>query len=87
MATHKGMHGGGTNKKAKGRTSITDKGTRGGRTKDPVPQLLQREASRPQSAGVKKRGDRRDMSRTYTNNAKHSARGSTPRKNVSTRAR
>lgn len=86
MATHKGMHGG-TNKKVKGRTSITDKGTKGEKTKDPVPQLLQREASRPVSAGVKKRGDRRDMSKTYTNNAKHASRGSTPRKNVSTRAR
>jgi len=33
------------------------------------------------------RGDRRDMSPTYTGNKKHSARGNTVRKDVSTRKR
>jgi hypothetical protein len=33
------------------------------------------------------RGDRRDMSPTYTGNKKHSARGNTTRKDVSTRKR
>jgi hypothetical protein len=42
--------------------------------------------SRPQGAGGGKlRGDRRDMNKAYTGNAKHSARGNTPRVNVATR--
>ena len=47
------------------------------------------EANRPtgksSTRGGKNRGDRRDMSPTYTGNAKHAARGNTPRKNVATR--
>ena len=35
----------------------------------------------------KHRGDQRDRSATYTNNEKHAARGNTPRKDVTTRAR
>ena len=35
----------------------------------------------------KHRGDQRDRSPTYTNNERHAARGNTPRKDVSTRAR
>ena len=35
----------------------------------------------------KHRGDRRDMSPTYTNNAKHAAHAGSPRKDVSTRKR
>ena len=42
--------------------------------------------NRPVSAGDH-RGDRRDMSPTYTGNAKHKARGNTPRKDVKTRKR
>ena len=53
-----------------------------------VPEIARTEASRPVSAGSgKQRGDRRDMSPTYTNNEKHAARGNTPRKDVTTRAR
>jgi hypothetical protein len=53
-----------------------------------VPEIARTEASRPVSAGSgKQRGDRRDMSPTYTNNEKHSAPGNTPRKDVPTRAR
>ena len=33
------------------------------------------------------RGDRRDMSKTYSGTAKHASRGNSPRKDVSTRKR
>lgn len=56
-------------------------------TKPNVPDVMRAEANRPVSSGVKHRGDRRDMSKAYTGNAKHSARGNNPRKDVSTRAR
>ncbi len=39
------------------------------------------------SGGGKNRGDRRDMSPTYTGSARHSARGNTPRVDVKTRKR
>ena len=49
------------------------------------------EANRPtgksSTRGGKNRGDRRDMSPTYTGNARHAARGNTPRRDVKTRAR
>ena len=46
------------------------------------------QVNRSVTAGAgKHRGDERDRSRTYTNNEKHAARGNTPRKDVSTRAR
>jgi hypothetical protein len=49
------------------------------------------EANRPtgksSTRGGKNRGDRRDMSPTYTGNAKHAARGNTPRQDVKTRKR
>jgi hypothetical protein len=49
------------------------------------------EASRPtgksSTRGGKNRGDRRDMSQTYSGNARHAARGNTPRRDVSTRKR
>ncbi|MDQ3625175.1 MAG: hypothetical protein M3463_22305 [Verrucomicrobiota bacterium] len=46
------------------------------------------EANRAMGAGGgKKRGDRRDMSPTYTGNAKHAARGSNARPDVKTRKR
>jgi hypothetical protein len=38
-------------------------------------------------AGGRNRGDRRDMSATYTGTARHAARGNTPRRDVSTRKR
>ena len=87
----KGMHGG-SDKKTRGRTSISFQG--GGRDMGPTPskpnapQELRTEANRPISAGGgKKRGDRRDMSKTYTGNAKHKARGNNPRVDVKTRKR
>ena len=39
------------------------------------------------NGGGKNRGDRRDMSRTYSGNEKHAARGNTPRVDVKTRKR
>jgi len=45
------------------------------------------DVNRPQGAGGgnKHRGDRRDMNKAYTGNAKHAARGRTGRANVATR--
>jgi len=37
--------------------------------------------------GGKRRGDRRDMSATYSGSMKHAARGNTPRRDVTTRKR
>ena len=82
----KGMHGG-TNRKARGRTNIAQPGSPTP-TRPDVPQRLRAEANRPiQPGGTKHRGDRRDTSKLYTNNAKHSARGNNPRPDVKTRAR
>ena len=84
-----------TDRKSRGRTSISgnsglartrDKGNPS-ITKPNVPETLRTEANRPVKAGVKHRGDRRDMSKTYTGNAKHSARGNNPRVDVKTRKR
>ena len=85
----KGMHGGG-NKKVRGRTSITGTATdTPSPTRPNVPQTMRAEANRagPGKHGNKHRGDRRDMSKLYTNNAKHPARGNNPRPDVKTRAR
>jgi hypothetical protein len=77
---------------ARGRTAkITgDETDVGG--KDGAVKLVKRtEASRPtgksSTRGGKNRGDRRDMSPAYTGNARHAARGNTPRRDVKTRAR
>ncbi|HEV2295841.1 MAG TPA: hypothetical protein VGR35_18485 [Tepidisphaeraceae bacterium] len=47
------------------------------------------EASRSmgKGGGGKRRGDRRDMSQTYTTTRKHAARGNNPRADVKTRKR
>ena len=84
-----GMHGK-ANRKARGRTTITGMGGDLGpnKTNPMTPQEVRREATRPVNAGGgKHRGDRRDMNKLYTNNAKHSARGNNPRPDVSTRKR
>lgn len=82
----KGMHGG-NEKKTRGRTSITNANPVSP-TSPNVPITRKTEASRPVKAGAgKHRGDRRDMSKTYTGSAKHSARGSNPRVDVKTRKR
>ena len=76
--------------KAKGRTSVT-KSMKADATKEmkshrytPVERKTQ--VSRGNDSGTH-RADRRDMSPTYTGNAKHAARGNTPRKDVKTRKR
>ena len=85
-----------SDRKTRGRTSISGtvassdmaKGNKGPRpTKPNVPEILRAEASRPVSAGVKHRGDRRDTSKAYTGNTRHPARGNNPRIDVKTRAR
>lgn len=88
-STVQGMHAN-KNRKARGRTNITDMGGDVGpsKTNPHTPQEMRREADRPQGPGAgKHRGDRRDMSKLYTNNAKHKARGNNPRPDVSTRTR
>jgi hypothetical protein len=85
-----------SDRKSRGRTSISGnprvaemaKGEIGPRaTKPNVPEVMRAEANRPVSAGVKHRGDRRDMSKAYTGNTRHPARGNNPRIDVKTRAR
>ena len=48
---------------------------------------VNRGTGKPSKRGGKNRGDRRDMSPTYTGTTKHAARGNTPRRDVKTRAR
>jgi hypothetical protein len=72
--------------KGRGRTNITGQNPASPTTPH-TPQEVRAEANRPVSSGGKHRGDRRDMSPTYTGNAKHAARGNNPRKDVKTRAR
>ena len=70
--------------------SISEMGKRGigpNASKPNVPEVMKAEVNRAVSAGVKHRGDRRDMSKAYTGNARHSARGGNPRIDVKTRAR
>ena len=84
-----GMHGK-ADRKTRGRSTISGMGGDLGprKTSPMTTQERRRETDRPQGPGAgKHRGDRRDMNKLYTNNAKHSARGSNPRPDVSTRKR
>jgi hypothetical protein len=76
-------------KKTRGRTSITQpsKLNTPDKTHPKTQQVQMMDVNRGQSpgGGNKHRGDRRDMHKTYTGNAKHSARGRTGRANVATR--
>jgi hypothetical protein len=57
-------------------------------TKPEQSRQMSAETNRPVSAGTgKHRGDRRDMSKTYSGTTDHSTRGNTPRPDVKTRAR
>ncbi|HWE00807.1 MAG TPA: hypothetical protein VG326_00255 [Tepidisphaeraceae bacterium] len=57
-------------------------------TKPHVPEDVRTEFNRPQTGnGSSSRGDRRDMSKTYSGNTKHAARGNMPRVDVKTRKR
>ena len=87
MAKAKGMHEA-ADRKVRGRNSIA-KPAAPLTTTPAVPQTRDAAANRagPGKHGGKHRGDRRDMSPTYTTNSKHAARGNTPRRDVSTRAR
>ena len=88
-AKTQGMHGK-ADRKTRGRTSISGTGGDVGprKTNPMTPQEVRSDATRPVSAGAgKKRGDRRDMNKLYTNNAKHPARGNNARPDVSTRKR
>ncbi|HLL87803.1 MAG TPA: hypothetical protein VK324_00720 [Tepidisphaeraceae bacterium] len=82
-----GMHGG-KDHKQRGRTNIG-----GAKSYDPTsPNLPVTNNVEANRAGPGKhmgvhRGDRRDMNPTFTGNTKHAARGNTPRKGNSTRAR
>lgn len=83
----KGMDGS-RSKGPRGRSQIDPKGQGISATRPNTLREMKLNANRPVEAGATKhRGDRRDMSRTYTNNAKHAARGSNPRPDVSTRKR
>jgi hypothetical protein len=77
--------------KSRGRTSITEavKGdTAAASTKTGRHAPIERKTQQTRAMDTgSHRGDRRDMSKTYTGSAKHAARGNTPRKDVSTRAR
>ena len=76
-------------KKTRGRTSITKSAKLNSPdlTNPKVKQVRMTEVNRGQTpgGGGLHRGDRRDMNKTYTGNAKHSARGRTGRANVATR--
>ena len=71
-------------KATRGRSSITRVDLKNP-TKRPAPERVA-QVNRSVNAGDH-RGDRRDMSKTYTNNSKHAAHGGSPRKDVSTRKR
>ena len=74
--------------KARGRTAKTTAPDGPNPTEGHTSQERITEANRPiSSGGGKLRGDRRDTSRLYTNNTKHSARGNNPRADVKTRKR
>src|SRR5688500_5669647 len=80
-----GMHGG-KNRKARGRGAINP-GDPNTRTRPNHEVTLKTQADRPVGTGTKHRGDRRDMSKTYSGTAKHASRGSNPRADVKTRKR
>jgi len=82
-----GMHHKG-DRKQRGRTNIDNVP---GLVNPAAPRLPIEErnsASRPTSSGGgKHRGDRRDMSKTYSGTSRHASRGSDPRPDVKTRKR
>ena len=78
-----------SDRKHRGRTSISG-AFKPSPSKPDIPTTRRTEASRPITAAGnmgKHRGDRRDMSKTYTNNERHAARGSNGRPDVKTRKR
>jgi hypothetical protein len=77
--------------KARGRTTKTIEFDPNVNSEGHVKLTKRTEANRPtgksSTRGGKNRGDRRDMSPSYTGNARHASRGNTPRRDVSTRKR
>jgi hypothetical protein len=82
-------------KKPRGRTADIDPaalphaGNIGDKARTKLEKMVDvnRGTGKPSKRGGKNRGDRRDMSPTYTTTTKHAARGNTPRRDVKTRAR
>jgi hypothetical protein len=87
MAKTQGMHHKG-DRKQRGRTNINPvpglASSAGPRTPDEGTMNTTRPIS---SGGGKHRGDRRDMSKTYTGNSRHASRGANQRPDVKTRKR
>ena len=87
MAKTQGMHQKG-DRKQRGRTNI---GITPGLVNPAAPRLPveeQNETTRPISSGSgKRRGDRRDMSKTYSGTSRHASRGANQRPDVKTRKR
>jgi hypothetical protein len=87
MAKTQGMHHK-SDRKQRGRTNIA---VTPGLVNPAAPRLPveeRNEATRPVSSGAgKHRGDRRDMSKTYSGTSRHASRGSNPRPDVKTRKR
>lgn len=77
------------NRKARAATAIEPTGGEKPTRPDyPVDQMTTTNRAVTASGNMNKhRGDRRDTNRVYTGNQKHRARGNTPRRDVSTRAR
>jgi hypothetical protein len=78
-----------TDRKQRGRTAV-DAVFKPSPTKPDIANMRRTQASRPITAAGnmgKHRGDRRDMSKTYTNNERHPARGNNGRPDVKTRKR
>ena len=74
-----------SNRKQRGRTQITPGLVNPAAPRLPIEETL---VSRPiSSGGGKHRGDRRDMSKTYSGTSRHASRGSNPRPDVKTRKR
>jgi hypothetical protein len=82
-------------KKARGRTADVDAeavpheegNSARGRVKLEKMVDVTRPVGKPGTRGGANRGDRRDMSKTYTGSARHASRGNTPRVDVKTRKR
>jgi hypothetical protein len=73
-------------RKQRGRTSITPGLVNPAGPRLPVEE--QNDTTRPiSSGGGKHRGDRRDMSKTYSDTSRHASRGSNQRPDVKTRKR
>jgi hypothetical protein len=86
-AKTQGMHHKG-DRKQRGRTNIDNVPGMVNPAAPRLPVEERREANRPiTGGGGKHRGDRRDMSKTYSGTSRHASRGSNQRPDVKTRKR